>query len=142
MSQQDESRNFWNTCYQNGCTPEACEKRVPQKDENGKIQNDPECPWWIDSPEHNYDFWNFVRDRSDESGNMDFLYHYQIADYFGCSATKIHFILKEALEKLRNQGQITDEFYDLYMEEAERDYVLHKNDAIEDDTDWTKESDE
>lgn len=64
------------------------------------------CPWWINSPENNYSFWTWCRKRSYEDGYMDPLMQNEIAQLLGCSSTKVHFILKEAIEKLKQSKHL------------------------------------
>jgi hypothetical protein len=71
---------------------------------HGRITKEPENEWWIDSPEHGYCFWKFIQDKSTPDGKMEPMQQNEIAKYFGCSATKIHFILKQAIAKIKAQG--------------------------------------
>ena len=108
------SRNFWNSCPRNleALPTEECHLGKPEKNKKGKIVKEPDCEWWIDSAEHNYCFWNYVQANSAPDGRMDPMMQNDIAKMLGCSSTKIHFILKEALEKIRNgpYAYILEEF--------------------------------
>lgn len=70
----------------------------------GRITKEPENPWWIDSPEHGYCFWRWLQDKSTPDGKMEPMQQGEIAKLFGCSATKIHFIIKEAIQKIKAKG--------------------------------------
>lgn len=101
-----ESNNFWNTC------PLKLDS-LPTKPcglgyESSKVKSNsiPSCPWWVNSKKHNYCFWRWVRDNSSEDGRMDPLLQNEIAKLFGCSSTKVHFILKEAMESLKNNEHL------------------------------------
>lgn len=67
---------------------------------------DGSCEWGINSEKDNYCFWNFVKRRSDPEGNMLPMLQSEIADLFDCSPTKIHFIIKEAMQKLHDNGYL------------------------------------
>lgn len=103
-----KARNYWNT---SGSKREFMRSKedpdpecVPNKDPRGRIAKEPVNPWWIDSPDHGYCFWKWVKDRSTSDGKMDPLQQHEIARLLGCSATKIHFIIKEAIKKIKDQG--------------------------------------
>ena len=110
-----EQRNFWNTCprkleYLPDC---AC----PQGKESRNLKNEEKhtCPWGINSKKHNYCFWKFLYDNSNSDGSIDPMMQNEIAKLFGCSSTKIHFILKEAMEKLKGNKDF-EEFKDFQIE--------------------------
>ena len=88
----------------------------PEKNEKGKLVKEPECPWWIDSEKDNYCFWRYLQNNSLPDGKMDSQLQNEIADKFACSSTKIHFILKEAVEKLKDS-----EYLDVLSDLAEED---------------------
>lgn len=98
-----KSRNYWNTCGRDldEIPGKPCANSIPQKDEKGRITREPENEWWIDSPEDNYCFWQWVQRNSTPDGKMEPMQQNEIAKLFGCSPTKIHFIIKEALNKLK-----------------------------------------
>lgn len=97
-------RSFWNSCPRNleQLPQEPCHMGKPERNSKGRIVKEPECPWWIDSVEHNYCFWAYVRANSTPDGKMDPMMQNEIAKMLGCSSTKIHFILKEAIAKIKN----------------------------------------
>jgi hypothetical protein len=101
-----EPRNYWNTSGKNReffhAKPNP--NSVPLRDENGKIVKDPKNPWWIDSKDDQYDFWIWLDRNSNPDGSMDGLQQNEIAKLLGCSATKVHFIIKNAIEKLKDNG--------------------------------------
>lgn len=61
---------------------------------------DPKCEWWINSEKHDFFFWKYIMDKSDPDGYMQELTQAELADLFGWSNTKIHFVLKEATDEL------------------------------------------
>lgn len=65
-----------------------------------KSQDEADCDWWINSPEHSNCFWTFVRDKSGPDGSMNELVQSEIADLMGWSNTKTHFMLKTAVQEL------------------------------------------
>lgn len=97
-----ESNNFWNTCPRNlellPTTP--CQMGRCQKNAKGTVVQEAACPWSIDSEEHNFCFWRYIQSSSTPDGKMEPLLQNEIAQLFGCSSTKIHFILKEAFKNL------------------------------------------
>jgi hypothetical protein len=78
-----------------------CSMGKPVKNARGRVVQEPACPWWIDSEKHNYCFWKFIQENSLPNGKMDSLLQNEIAQTFGCSSTKIHFIVKDAVQKLK-----------------------------------------
>lgn len=94
-------RNFWNTCPRklDSLPDEPCGLGYESSKMRGNMT--PSCPWWVNSKEHNYCFWRWLKDKSTPDGKMDPLLQNEIAKLFGCSSTKVHFILKEALESLK-----------------------------------------
>lgn len=99
-------RNYWNTCGKDrdSIPAEPCKDSIPQKDERGRITREPDNEWWIDSKEDNYCFWQWLARNSSPDGRMEPLQQNEIAKLFGCSPTKIHFIIKEAINKLKAKG--------------------------------------
>jgi hypothetical protein len=99
----DGTDNFWKVCPRLlQYLPEACcDKGKPDiNDKSGRIQNEPECQWWINSEEHHYCFWKYIKDKSSPEGVMPELVQSELADLFGWSNTKTHFILKQAIQDL------------------------------------------
>lgn len=93
--------NFWRCCpLMKEYLPESpCSEGKPVSS-NGKVQDEPGCPWWINSADHNFCFWRFVKDKSDEDGVMKELVQSELAALFGWSNTKTHFMLKQAMTEL------------------------------------------
>lgn len=95
------ANNFWRCCpLAREYLPEAaCPEGKPDASQ-GKIQDEPGCKWWINSAEHNYCFWRYVREKSDTDGVMKELVQSELAALFGWSNTKTHFMLKQAMTEL------------------------------------------
>ena len=96
-----DANNFWRCCpIQKEYLPETtCPEGSPVIIK-GKIQGEPRCSWWINSAHHNYCFWRFVKDKSDADGMMKELVQTELAELFGWSNTKTHFMLKQAMIEL------------------------------------------
>lgn len=58
------------------------------------------CPWYIDAPEYNNCFWQYVKAVSAPDGSMPELVQSEIAKLLGWSNTKTHFMLKQAMLEL------------------------------------------
>lgn len=100
------ANNFWNTCpLQLDYLPTSpCE--LGEKSCKAKSEEAAPCPWSINSKEHNYCFWRYVRDNSLPNGQMRPLLQNEISQLLGCSPTKVHFTEKEAKQKLKDSGQL------------------------------------
>jgi len=97
---KESTNNFWNTCSRKlEYLPETPCKIAEESISSPR--NSQKCEWWINSEDHNFCFWKFIWDRSKNSGNMEPLLQSEIAKLFDCSSTKVHFILRDALEKLQ-----------------------------------------
>lgn len=106
-----EPRNYWNTSglgkdsFPLKPDPKSTPNKVIKKDKQGnvkvRIPVEPENEWWIDSKEDQYDFWVWLDRNSTHDGKMEPMQQSEIGKMFGCSATKIHFIIKQAIEKLK-----------------------------------------
>lgn len=74
----------------------------PDNKNNNKVksQDEAESPWWINSPEHSYCFWKYVKASSGPDGSMKELVQSEIAELMGWSNTKTHFMLKSAISEL------------------------------------------
>ena len=99
----ESPNNFWKVCPRKlDYLPESpCAKGCPViVGKSRRVQEDPECPWWINSKEHNFCFWRYIHDQSSVDGVMNELVQSELAHLFGWSNTKTHFILKEAVEEL------------------------------------------
>lgn len=103
QAKESDKSNYWKCCpLANDFLPEKeCPLGKPETNpKNGKVQEEPKCTWWINSVEHNYCFWRYVKDKSDENGVMKELVQSELAELFGFSNTKTHFVLKQAIEEL------------------------------------------
>jgi hypothetical protein len=103
-----QARNYWVTCGKEKEKIEKgpCSNSVPERSATGRIIKEPDNEWWINSERDGYCFWRWIQRNSLPDGRMDAMQQNEIAKLFGCSATKIHFIIKEAIEKLKNNGNI------------------------------------
>jgi len=103
-----EIRNFFNTCPQKyEYLPETpCKHGKVERNEEGKLVKEASCEWYIESERDNYCFWSFIKRKSDPEGNMRPMLQSEIAEKFGCSPTKIHFIIKDAMKKLKDNGYL------------------------------------
>jgi len=107
-------RNYWNTTGADKETfpikpnPKNIPKKITKKDIHGnvkvRIPVEPENEWWIDSKIDNYDFWVWIARNSTSDGKIEPMQQSEIGKMFGCSATKIHFIIKHTIEKLKANG--------------------------------------
>lgn len=93
--------NFWQCCPLNKeYLPEtSCPEGKPEST-GGKVQEEPRCRWWINSADHYYCFWRYIKDKSDADGVMRELVQSELAALFGWSNTKTHFMLKQAVSEL------------------------------------------
>lgn len=116
-----EPRNYWNTVGKDKefFPSEPRPDSVPTLNKAGKVIKDPTDPWWINSQKDNYCFWTYVRNNSNPDGTMEPLLQAEIAELFGCSSTKVHFMLKEALSNLFGQEHL--EGLEDLLEEALKD---------------------
>lgn len=80
------THNIWRCCKEASCIDE-----FPQSIES---------PWWINSSDHHFCFWRYVKDKSDVNGVMRELVQSELAELFSWSNTKTHFMLKQAIEEL------------------------------------------
>lgn len=96
-----EVNNFWRCCpISKEYLPETtCPEGSPVISK-GRVQEEPKCAWWINSAEHNYCFWRYLKDKSDSDGVMKELVQTELAALFGWSNTKMHFMLKQAITEL------------------------------------------
>lgn len=93
--------NFWRCCpLSNEYLPETtCPEGSPNI-VKGKIVEEPRCAWWLNSANHNFCFWRYIKDKSDSDGMMRELVQSELAALFGWSNTKTHFMLKQAMTEL------------------------------------------
>lgn len=104
-----ESRTYWNTVgkdkefFPKKPRPNSIPETMIKETKEGSktiVVKEPEDEWWINSKKDKYCFWSYIKRNSHPDGKMEPLLQSEIAELFGCSSTKIHFILKEALENL------------------------------------------
>lgn len=121
-----QSRNFWNTCPKklDFLPTEPCD--LGKAASEMKTDASPPCEWWVNSKEHHYCFWRYIQDVGLPNGKMDPLLQNEIAGLLGCSSTKIHFILKEGLEKLK-KSEYLDILSDYNQSETELDAGIDLN---------------
>lgn len=102
----------------------------PEFTSKGNILKEPDCEWWINSPQDNYCFWSYIKRESFEDGTMRPLKQSEIAKFFGCSSTKIYFILKGAIEKLKTGGdvELLTQFYEESEEREHHDNSIYHPD--------------
>lgn len=99
----DGQTNFWKVCPRvlQYLPEQPCNMGTPEiNDKSKRIVDEPRCEWWINSKEHNYCFWKYLQEKSSPEGVMPELVQSELADLFGWSNTKTHFILKQAIEEL------------------------------------------
>lgn len=83
-------------------------KRRPSNSKPLNNQEETDCPWFIDSPEHHNCFWLYVKTKSAPDGSMPELVQTEIAKLVGWSNTKTHFVLKQAMEELEKALKALD----------------------------------
>ncbi len=64
-------------------------------------RDDTKCPWWLNSKDHGYCFWKYLAEKSSPDGVMKELVQSELAELFGYSNTKTHFVLKQAVDELK-----------------------------------------
>lgn len=127
-----EEATFWTCCPRllNFLPTSACGQGKPEF-KKGKIKEDPECPWWINSEKHNFCFWTYVHDKSDANGVLPEVTKTELAKLFGWSPTKTHFLVKEAIAEL-SELLIKHSANDLSDESAESTYAFLNSYDLED----------
>jgi hypothetical protein len=97
------SSTFWDVCPRllEFLPTTPCEEGKPATDEEGRVLEEPRCPWWINHEGSNYCFWRFVQDRSTPEGVMEELTLAEIAQLFGWSSSRMTTYYKEAQEELK-----------------------------------------
>lgn len=126
---------------------EPCHMGKPKYGPKGNVPVDPECEWWINSEEDNYCWWTYLKRNTHPDGSMTPMMQSEIAKLFGCSCTKIHFILKQALHKLKDSGNLETfvEYYELLHKKESPDPTIPRY-SLEDlydgtQQDWSDEKD-
>ena len=97
-----QPRNYWNTSGKNRefFPTEPLPDSIPVFNKQGRVIQEPKNEWWINSQDHHFCFWTYLRDKSQPDGTMEPLLQSEIAKLMGCSITKLHFLLKEAMSNL------------------------------------------
>lgn len=132
-----EPSNFWNCCpLKLQYLPNSeCLEGTPVLSGSNKLKNAPKCQWWINSKKYNYCFWKYVKDKSNEYGEMPELAQSDLAKLFSWSNTKAHFILKEAIDQLYevlNSENLGEELTNISYEESDKLNFDHLFSKIED----------
>jgi len=140
-----ESRTYWNTVgadkefYPKEPRPESIPQTIVKTIkgvEKTIVVKEPKDEWWINSKKDNYCFWSYIKRNSHSDGKMEPLLQSEIAELFGCSSTKVHFILKEALENLLGSVHL-DDIGDLFEESQKDPEDLTNQSAMYNDVDIT-----
>jgi hypothetical protein len=99
-----EPRNYWNTSGKNRefFPTEPLPDSIPTFNKHGRVIAEPKNEWWINSKDHHFCFWTYLKDKSQPDGTMEPLLQSEIAKLMGCSITKLHFMLIEAMEHLKS----------------------------------------
>jgi len=108
MAEHLKKRNFWNSCPKKlDYFPEAS---CPLGKAGAETKGDHKkgCAWYINSFEDHYCFWTWLRRVSNDEGSFEPLLQHQMSKLMGVSGTKIHFILKEAMENLQKSKEFED----------------------------------
>lgn len=128
---EPKPRNYWNTSglkkefFPSEPRPES----IPTLNKHGRVIQEPQDEWWINSKEHNYCFWSYIRDKSQPDGTMEPLLQSEMSKLFGCSSTKVHFMLKEAMDKLLTAEniEVLQILHELSEEEPFEDVSLYSS---------------
>jgi hypothetical protein len=97
-----QPRNYWNTSGKSKefFPTEPHPDSIPTFNKHGRVVEEPKNEWWINSKDHHFCFWTYLREKSQPDGTMEPLLQSEIAKLMGCSITKLHFMLKEAMSHL------------------------------------------
>lgn len=138
-----QPRNYWNTSGKNleyfPTEPRA--NSTPTLNKQGRVIQEPKDDWWINSKKHQYCFWTYLRDKSQPDGTMEPLLQSEISELFGCSSTKIHFMLREAMGRLTipENMEILQNLFDLTEDDPGEDNIAYRIDSqlnqVEEDED-------
>lgn len=113
--------------------PRVC--RLDNKTDNQKEKAEDLCPWWVNSPEHGNCLWLYIKDKSGPDGSMSELVQSEIAALLGCSNTKTHFMLKQAMVELidalhqADARQLLTEDSDTALDIPHSDPTTHSEDS-------------
>jgi hypothetical protein len=139
-----EPRTYWNTSGKNRefYPTEPLPDSIPTFNKHGRVIQEPKNDWWINSKDHHFCFWTYLKDKSQPDGTMEPLLQSEIAKLMGCSITKLHFMLKEAMSHLMSDEnmQILQDLDDLT--EAEPVDEVQFSGSLDDMDELTSEDDE
>lgn len=92
------SKNFWNSCplILNHFPTKDC---TLGKKSSENSETSPECAWFLNSAEHNYCFWKYIRSKSDSEGVMELLSQNEIANLLKIRPSKINEEIDNATTK-------------------------------------------
>lgn len=109
--------HFWNSC------PLKLEYLPTSTCHLGSTKNTQiRCQWWINSEPDYYCFWTFIKNKSDEDGDMSELLQVQISKLLGINTPATHTIYKKAIEEfieILNKKDLLEEFRDSYLVDNE-----------------------
>lgn len=136
-------RNYWNTVGSSKefFPTEPRSNSIPTLNKQSRVTQEPTDEWWINSQKNHYCFWSYVRENSQPDGTMEPLLQSEIADLFGCSSTKVHFMLKEAMDRLTSEEnmKILQNLFELTEEDPAEDKIQNSTitqlNQIEDEED-------
>jgi hypothetical protein len=98
------SRNFKSECPRALiCLPKyPCELGKPKFNNKGNLMNKEKlCPWYINSPEHNYCYWKYMNDTSDDKGQTPSLCYREIGNLLGVSSSTVGITVRKCLDFLK-----------------------------------------
>lgn len=128
---ESEPSNFWNSCIEKyDYLPESpCKAGTP--DSNYQTS----CEWWINSKEHNYCFWKYVKNNSREDGSLPPLKRKELAELLGISLHCLGEEIRSACDNLtlllHEHGILEEEISDSGNSETLLNSLLFSN--FEDD---------
>jgi hypothetical protein len=101
-----EARNFWNTCPRKleNLPCEACS--LGKQSSEAPTEELEICSWSVTDTESHYCFWVWIHNQSLPNGKMDLTQQQHIAKLLGEKSSDIHFCIKEAVQKLRDNENI------------------------------------
>lgn len=132
--------NYWNTCGKDKefLPTSPCKDSVPTINDEGRVIQEPKNPWWINSEKDHYCFWKYIHEKSQPDGSMEPLLQSEIADLFGCSSTKVHFMLREAMQNLMKNTHLKE--LESLLEEEAQQHSAQLNGEVLGDSDFDPES--
>ena len=131
MSKKDEPDNFWNTCPRKLTSTPAS---ICEEGKKSSLSEHQSCEWWIDSFDHNFCFWTYIKDHSRPGGSMKEHAQSEVSRLLKIPENRLHIICKEAEDALHEimiqmglgpDQEISSENVDAIIapdEEPEEDY--------------------